>query len=143
MRLSQKTFYALRAVVELSRRPPGEPVAISVISSAQRIPPQFLQVIMRELRQGGFVESRRGKEGGYMLASPASTLPVGAVVRFFEGDFTPIEGLDDHRDGNEFPAFTQLWSEVAEALGQVFDGVNFADLVERQQQRQTPMDFVI
>lgn len=85
MRLAQKTVYAVRAVFELAmREPSGEPVAIATIAQAQKIPAQFLQVIMRELRQGGFVDSRRGKDGGYLLGRPAADLAVGEVVRFLK-----------------------------------------------------------
>lgn len=140
MRLSQKTYYALRAVLELAKRVGGEPQSIAAIASSQRIPPQFLQVIMRELRQGGFVESRRGKEGGYLLAMPPRDLPVGRVVRFLEGDFAPIEGLDDEH--HEFPAFTRLWTDARAALDEVFDRTSFADLIERERLQAAP-DYVI
>ena len=140
MRLSQKTYYALRAVFELAKRGGSEPQSIAAIAANQQIPPQFLQVIMRELRQGGFVESRRGKEGGYLLAMPARELAVGDVVRFLEGDFAPVDGLDD--GSHEFPAFTQLWTDSRAALDTVFDRTSFADLIERERAQAAP-DYVI
>jgi len=143
MRLAQKTVYAVRAVYELARRQGGEmPVAITAIAQAQHIPSQFLQVIMRELRQGGFVDSRRGKDGGYLLARPAAEVAVGEIVRFFEGDFSPVEGLDA-ADESAFPAFGQLWRDAQGALGRVFDEVSFATLLERERQRSAAPDYVI
>lgn len=133
MRLSQKTYYALRAVLELAKRGGSEPQSIAAIAANQRIPSQFLQVIMRELRQGGFVESRRGKEGGYLLTLPPRELAVGSVVRFLEGDFAPV----DEADG-EFPAFATLWSDAREALDAVFDRTTFADLIERERAQAAP-----
>lgn len=140
MRLSQKTYYALRAALELAKRPLGEPISIAAIAANQQIPPQFLQVIMRELRQGGFVESRRGKEGGYLLAMPPRELSVGTVVRFLEGDFAPVDGVD--AGGGDFPAFTQLWLDARDALDAVFDRTSFADLIERER-AQAAHDYVI
>ena len=135
MRLSQKCLYALRAVLELAKRQQAaEPVSIAAIGQAQDIPNQFLQVIMRELRQGGFVESRRGKEGGYLLARPAAELPVGDVVRFLEGEFVPRDDHDPAGDG--VTAFTQLWQDVGSALDAVFDGVSFGDLMDRERAQQ-------
>ncbi len=71
MLVSQKSQYALRAVFELARRNGGLPVKIADIAEAQAIPQRFLEVIMNQLKQGGFVESRRGKRGGYLLARSA------------------------------------------------------------------------
>ena len=140
MRLAQKTVYAVRAVFELAKRSrAGTPVAIATLSREQQIPSQFLQVIMRELRQGGFVESRRGKDGGYLLSRPPARLPVGEVVRFFEGDFSPVERPDSGTD--PFPAFAGLWDAARQALDEVFDGTTFATLIEREQ-RSAP-DYVI
>lgn len=141
MRLSQKTAYALRAVFELAKQAGSSPLSIAAIAASQDIPPQFLQVIMRELRQGGFVDSRRGKDGGYLLALPANELSVGAVVRFLEGDFAPIEDLDE--TGGAYPAFTQLWCEARDALGEVFDRTTFADLIDRERQSTAAPDYVI
>lgn len=136
MRLSQKCCYALRAVLELARRGDEEPVSIATLGQAEGIPPQFLQVIMRELRQGGFVASRRGKDGGYLLTRPSRDIRVGEVVRFLDGSFSPVEGEDrDH------PAFARLWQEAEAALNAAFDAVSLQDLLDRGQ--QTPYDFVI
>ena len=77
MRISKKCQYALRAVFELAVRNTGQPVKIQQIAGAQNIPPRFLEVILNQLRHAGFVESRRGNEGGYMLAPGAEELTVG------------------------------------------------------------------
>jgi len=141
MRLSQKCCYALRALLELAKRRDGLPLSIAAIGRSQQIPAQFLQVIMRELRQGGFVESRRGKEGGYLLARSPSELSVGEVLRFLEGDFRPVEPESDERHH----AFTQLWDDAEAALAAVYDGVTFAELAERDlaHHRRGAPDFVI
>jgi Rrf2 family cysteine metabolism transcriptional repressor len=142
VRLSQKTYYALRSVLELAKHPGSDPVSIAAIAASQQIPPQFLQVIMRELRQGGFVDSRRGKEGGYLLARKPSDIPVGEVVRFLEGDFTPVDD-QDHGSGEDFPAFTQLWQDARTALDHVFDTTSFADLIDRERAASAAGDYVI
>ena len=138
MRISQKCQYALKAVLELARQGGDAPISIAAIGQAQSIPPQFLQVIMRELRQGGFVESRRGKEGGYLLARKPADLLLGDIIRFLESDFGPS---DDHADD----VFAGVWNDVQAAVTNVVDGVTFADLVERDQANQSDFapDYVI
>ena len=70
MNISVKSEYALLAVFDLALQPPGEPVKIADVARRQKIPQKFLELILASLKQGGFVESRRGAEGGYRLAKP-------------------------------------------------------------------------
>src|SRR6266853_1015460 len=77
MNISVKGQYALHAIFDLSSQPPGQPVKIADIARRQNIPQKFLELILASLKQGGFVESRRGAEGGYLLARPArSAAPI-------------------------------------------------------------------
>src|SRR5467141_884697 len=95
MNISVKGEYALQAVFDLSSQPPGHPVKIADIARRQKIPQKFLELILASLKQGGFVESRRGAEGGYLLARPASQITVGEVVRYMEG------AKDSKRNGKQ------------------------------------------
>jgi len=90
MQISQKCQYALRAVFELARRPREAPVKVGDIAEAQAIPPRFLEIILNQLKRGGFVESRRGASGGYSLARSPDELTMGEIIRFVEGPFKPV-----------------------------------------------------
>ena len=80
MRVSAKVDYAIRACAELAAAPPG-PLKREQISTAQEIPPKFLENILLELRHGGLVSSQRGAEGGYWLARPAEEISLADVIR--------------------------------------------------------------
>src|SRR6266581_1653343 len=110
MNISVKGEYALQAIFDLSSQPPGVPVKIGDIARRQDIPQKFLELILASLKQGGFVESRRGAEGGYLLARPASQITVGEVHRFFEGGRNGKSGL---KKRGESP-FDDLWRSVDE-----------------------------
>src|SRR5260221_3201072 len=84
MNISVKSEYALLAVFDLAMQPPGEPVKIADIARRQKIPQKFLELILASLKQGGFVESRRGAEGGYRLARPADQITIGEALRYVE-----------------------------------------------------------
>src|SRR5271157_1158145 len=84
MNISVKSEYALLAIFDLAMQPPGELVKIADIAGRQKIPQKFLELILASLKQGGFVESRRGAEGGYKLARPADQITVGQALRFLE-----------------------------------------------------------
>ncbi len=135
MRLSQKCNYALWAVYELSRRTGEGPLSIASIAEACDIPPMFLQAILREMKQGGFVESRRGKHGGYQLARRPAEISLGQVIRFVDGDLAPVGcvsegGRLECRKTAACP-FLPVWREAADQLNRICDRVTFADLVER------------
>ena len=141
MRISKRCQYALQAVFELVLRDPDQPVKIHEIAGAQNIPPRFLEVILNQLRHAGFVESRRGSEGGYMLARAAADLTVGEVIRYMQG---PISmSADDERaaDNSEYfygdYAFEQLWEAVNRAISQVCDNTTFAELIECEKAKKT------
>src|SRR5438270_14062321 len=105
MNISVKGEYALQAIFDLCSQTPGEPVKIAEIARRQHIPQKFLELILAGLKQGGFVESRRGAEGGYLLARSPDSLTVGELLRFVEG---PVQGRARQRRKAETP-FTGMW----------------------------------
>jgi Rrf2 family transcriptional regulator, cysteine metabolism repressor len=130
MNISVKGEYALHAVFDLALQRPGEPVKIADIARRQQIPQKFLELILAGLKQGGFVESRRGAEGGYLLAKPADSITVGQVIRFMEGS---RNGKPKESTRNPFAA---LWQSVDSAVSQVVDQTTFADLARQWREKQ-------
>jgi Rrf2 family protein len=124
MNISVKGEYALHAVFDLASQPSGQPVKIADIARRQKIPQKFLELILSSLKQGGFVESRRGAEGGYLLARPADAIKVGEVLRFVEG---PRNEKSRVRRQAESP-FGDMWQRVNAAVSDVLDQTSFADL---------------
>jgi Rrf2 family cysteine metabolism transcriptional repressor len=124
MNFSVKGEYALHAVFDLSSQPAGQPVKIADIANRQKIPQKFLELILASLKQGGFVESRRGAEGGYLLARPADAIKVGEVLRFIEG---PRDERSRVRRQTDSP-FSDMWKRVNAAVSDVLDQTSFADL---------------
>ena len=131
-RLSHKCRYALRALFELALRGTNEPVKIQNIASAQGIPPRFLEVILAELKHGGFVESRRGSDGGYFLARPAHSLTVGVILAFLRKGST--HRRPSQHKSNYFGdyALSEMLKKVTNAVSMVYDQTTFADLVEQE-----------
>src|SRR5258707_8723327 len=84
MNISVKGEYALQAIFDLSSQPPGQPVKIAEIARRQNIPQKFLELILASLKQGGFVESRRGAGGGDIVARPARAISLREAYPFFE-----------------------------------------------------------
>lgn len=83
--LTQRSRYALRALIFIARTGGIAPVPISVIAADQKLPRKFLEIILLDLKNGNIVESFRGKAGGYRLARPASQISFGDIIRLIEG----------------------------------------------------------
>jgi len=132
--VSQKCQYAIRAIFELARRYGRGPVKISDIAEAQAIPLRFLEVILSQLRRVGFVQSKRGAEGGYFLARHPDLVMVGEIIQFMEGPQVPVACMTDlaaaacSLQGN--CAFIGMYKRAAKALSDVYDRTSFQDLVD-------------
>lgn len=132
MKLSRKCQYALKAVFELAWRNSGRPVKTSKIAEVQRMSTRFTEIILNELKHGGYVESRRGNSGGYLLARDPNDLTVREVIEYVQGPISLVPeategGPNEAFLGNE--AFKELWRQVNDAVCDVCDGKTFADLV--------------
>jgi Rrf2 family protein len=125
MNISVKGEYALQAIFDLAANAGAEPVKIAEIARRQKIPQKFLELILASLKQGGFVESRRGAEGGYMLARRAESITVGEVLHFVEGRQEERARLRKQSDS----AFSDLWERADLAIDSVLDSTTFAQLV--------------
>ena len=134
MSVSLKCQYGLRALFELAKREGAGLTRLTEIAEKQAIPPRFLENILNQLRQGGFVESRRGKDGGFLLMRPARDITVGEIVRFIEGPIHPV-GCAGENPTHKCPlvgrcVFMGLWLEAKSALETVYDGKTLKDLVD-------------
>lgn len=88
--LTRKGKYGLKALVYLARSEPGKAVQVAEIAARETISKKFLDAIMRDLKNAGFVRSWKGPGGGFALARPASEIVVGPVVRALDGPLAPI-----------------------------------------------------
>src|ERR1700716_3085356 len=120
MNISVKGEYALQALLDLTLQRKGEPVKIADIARRQKIPQKFLELILAGLKQGGFVVSKRGAEGGYLLARPADAITIGEVLRYIEG----AKAVKTQRE--KYSPLADFWARVDEAVSTVIDHTTFA-----------------
>jgi Rrf2 family protein len=132
--ISQKCQYGLRAVFELARRPIGKPRKIGEIAAAQSIPPRFLESILNTLKQAGIVASRRGANGGYLLAIPPAELTAGKVIAILEGPIQPVKCIAG--GGADCPlrgkcSFLEMYQKAGSAMEGVFANTTFQNLLDK------------
>jgi Rrf2 family protein len=149
MSVSAKCYYALRAIYALAEHRQPAPLKASEIAEQQHIPIKFLEAILSQLKGGGFVVSKRGAEGGYLLARSPEHLRVGEIIRFFDGPIAPVDCVSQSRPKaceyrGQCPFFC-FWGRVRNAMAEVIDTTTFADLVRDQAEsgRQYVADWTI
>jgi len=140
MKITYKGDYALKAVLDIALHE-GTVVTIHDLAKRADMPIKFLEQVLLDLKRGGFVSSKRGKEGGYMLAQKPSQITIGDVVRFIDGPIEPIACLEKGYGGCEDVykcIFRKVWQEVAQATSKIVDKVTFETLTNQvNRQRET------
>ncbi len=128
--------YSLKALLMLAERYPTTlPVRVEEIAATQAIPENYLRRLLIELKRGGLVASQKGPSGGYMLARPASRITMADVVEIIEGDYTPVECLEESSSNcpREHPcAMRDVWREVRDSVNGILRGVTLQALAEKR-----------
>ena len=135
MRLSTKGEYASRAMLELARRYQDGPIHSREISQAQEIPQKFLEQILLLLKRAGYLRSRKGQKGGYVLSKPPGEINVAEVIRVMDGPLAPIDCVSvmahETCPMERTCGLRWLWKDVRDAVAQILETTTFADLVRR------------
>jgi Rrf2 family protein len=136
MNISLKCQYAVRGVLELARHYGRAAVPISKIARPYEISTRFLEIILNQLKRGGFVGSKRGVQGGFFLAVKPKDLTIGQIVRFLDGPLDPVKCVVG-RSGRDCPqkkrcVLRDMWSKARQAVERVYDSANFADLLKQE-----------
>jgi Rrf2 family protein len=132
VRVSAKSDYALRALIELAVRPDGAPVSAEELGRLQDIPHGFLQAILADLRRAGIVLSQRGQSGGWRLSKEASDVTVADVIRAVDGPLVSVHG--ERPEGVSYNgaagALQLVWIAARSSLREVCEQVTIQSLAE-------------
>ena len=135
MRLTQKSKYAARALVELALNECGSPLGVAEIARRQRIPERFLEQIFGDLRRANVIESRRGAHGGYRFAMPTDEITILDIVEILDGEVRPARcsaGGTCYITDAPLCVTSEVWDEARIALEGVFGRYTIADLAESE-----------
>ena len=135
--LTQRSRYAIRAMLHLAAQPAGgPPVAMNRIAVAANVPRKFLELILADLREAGFLHSHRGKAGGYCLTRPPHLVSLGEIIRVIEGPLALVPCVSrtayrpclDCRDEASC-AIRRAMARVRDETARILDGTSLADAV--------------
>ena len=130
VRISAKADYAVRAAVVLGAARSSEPLKAEAIALSQEIPLKFLLNILSDLKRARIVSSRRGSQGGFQLARPASKVTVADVIRAVEGPLASVHEIlpEDVHYPPPSESLRMVWIAVRASLRSVLETVTIADL---------------
>lgn len=133
MKLSARTRYAARILLDLARHSNSGPIAATRLSQHTGVSVQFIEQILKPLKQAGLTTSTRGASGGHSLAKPAQQITLGEVVRLMEGGIhltlCSSEETDTCASWDFCPTRT-AWVKVSKTLEQELDGITVKDLLD-------------
>ena len=134
MKITYKGDYALKAMLDLAIHYGNGVVTIHELANRADVPIKFLEQVLLDLKKGGFVESRRGKIGGYRLARQPSDIKLGEVIRFMDGPIEPIACVEKGYAGCSDLyrcVFKKIWQEGAFTTSAIVDTITFEDLANQ------------
>ena len=122
-------------MLELALRFADGPQHIRDISAAQDIPGRFLEQILLQLKRAGYLRSRKGPRGGYLLSRPPERISVAEVIRVMDGPLAPIDCVSVTAHvlcpKEEACVLKGLWKETRDAIAGILERTTLADLVQR------------
>jgi Rrf2 family protein len=133
MKLSTRTRYAVRAIIELAQNDSKKPLQLKIIAQRQDISVKYLEQLMAVLRSAGFVRSIRGSKGGYVLAKAPKEIKLNDVMHRLEGTVATVECVEneDYCSRSADCAARYLWTQVEQAIDKVLGAITLQDLVDK------------
>ncbi len=131
MILSTKGRYGLKAIFELALNYGSGPVSLKKISDKYDISESYLEQLFAKLKKGGYIDTVRGPQGGYMLAQKPGDITVGMVLRTLEGDITTSECINKEVCSRESICATRvIFEKIENSINDVIDNITLADMYE-------------
>ncbi len=135
MKLSTKTRYGIRAMLELALCESSAPLSIKTIAENQGVPEPYLEQLMSGLKKAGLVTSTRGAQGGYALAKKPCDISFGDIFRALEGSMAPVECVDDsaYCAKSADCAVHMLYGRIMRGMEEVYNSISLEDMKNDQE----------
>jgi len=132
MKLSTRSRYGTRILVDLARHIDKGPIQIGDISKRQDISVKYLEQLIRPLKQADLVTSVRGPKGGHLLAKNPEDISLGQIVRLFEGQSVLVECVSNPEtcEKSDDCQVRLAWTEATRVLYEKLDSTTIADLLQ-------------
>ena len=135
MNISKKAEYAMRAVITIAKHTNNNPLQISEISKKESIPIKFLEQILLTLKNKGILNSKRGANGGYLLAKSKDDISIGMILDIIDGPFDPV-GI--HSSNHLSAGLEKCFGQMIEIVNGHLNQFTIKDILEIEE----PNDFL-
>ncbi|MBN2354106.1 MAG: Rrf2 family transcriptional regulator [Spirochaetales bacterium] len=137
MRISKRTRYGVRLMLELALHYRNKPLSVSQIAESEELSPKFLSQIIIPLKGAGLIQSTRGAQGGYELSRPPKKISLLEVFRILEGDCLLTECIQDPKECGRAPhcVTRDVWEDMTKTIEAKLQSVTFEELAERSRER--------
>jgi Rrf2 family cysteine metabolism transcriptional repressor len=134
MKLSTRSRYGTRAIIDIAINSNGKPVLLRDVARRQEISTMYLEHLITPLISAGIVRSTRGAKGGVWIARELKDVRLTEVIQLLEGSLAPVECVDDPKYCRRYDACVtrEVWTELKRVMTGVLGGTTLEDLVERQ-----------
>jgi len=133
MKLTTKSEYSILALLYLARQPKEHFVKVDEIAEACNIPKKYLELLLMALRQNRLIKTRRGKQGGYQLAKPATQISVAEVIRLMDGALAPTESVSTYFYADtpicREPKVVAVFRDIRDYIAKKLESLTLNDLV--------------
>jgi Rrf2 family transcriptional regulator, cysteine metabolism repressor len=139
MKLSTRTRYGMRALMDLALHNTGQPIQIKDIAERQQISLSYLEHLVIPLISAGIVKSTRGSRGGIKLAKLPQDITLKYILDILEGPLKPVECLSDEKSCSRsgMCATRDVWMDLAKAMEKVLESSTLEDLANRQKAKDS------
>ena len=139
MKISTRTRYGIRAILDLAENQRKAPLKLKTIAQHQDISVKYLEQLMTILKSGGFLRSIRGAKGGYMLAKNPKQIKLSEICRCLDGPLTTVHCLENEKlcRRTDDCLTRQVWAKVQKAITDVLESITLQDLVDRTKAKKT------
>lgn len=130
MKLSTRSRYGTRMLLDIAENSNGKPVSVSDISKRLGVSVKYLEQLIRPLKRGGYLDSVRGPKGGHVLTKSPGEITVGEVVRLLEGGINLTDCVGDKGYCSRSPKCNvrNVWVDATRAMNDILDSITISQI---------------
>ena len=139
MKLSTRSRYGLRAMLDLAERFGDGPLMMNSMARNQELSPKYLHALLITLKSAGLIRSFRGAKGGYTLTRPPSKIKVSEVIHRLEGSLSIVDCVQDKTlcKRSDLCVTREVWDDLSKAFENVLENLTLEDLVLRKREKES------
>jgi Rrf2 family protein len=137
MKLSTRSRYGIRALIDIALNSDGKPVLLRDVARRQMISTMYLEHLITPLISAGIIRTTRGAKGGVWLAKEPREITLTEIIQLLEGSMAPVECVDDSNYCSRCDSCItrNVWIDLKNAMTKVLNSTTLEDLAEREKQR--------